>query len=148
MSYRLFGLSSMIFFTIAVLLALAVVARASLWWAGGFILLNIAATLVIGWSYCAKCACRAHRCSHFLVGKVADLLPKRPRTPYTAGDYLGMLLASAAVFAYPLYWLWKQPTMLIAFFSAGALGAGMMLLWPSARNARIAAARRRDGNER
>jgi hypothetical protein len=118
----------MILFSIAVVLALVAVARASLWWAGGYVLLNIFATLVIAYTYCAKCLCRPHHCSHVLVGKVADFLPKRAPGPYTAGDYAGMLIASGIVFLYPLPWLVHQPAWLVAFFAIGGLGAAEIFL--------------------
>lgn len=143
MSYRAHGLTSMVLFSVAVILALVVVARASLWWAGGYALLNILATLVIAYAYCAKCLCRPHRCSHVLVGKVADLLPKRPPAPYTAGDYAGMLLASGVVFLYPLPWLIREPLWLAAFFIIGGLGAAEIFLavCPHCVNSRCPAAR-------
>lgn len=127
MSYRINGLFSMLLFSIAIILALVAVAQASLWWAGGYVALNLLVTLGVAYSYCAKCACRPHRCSHYFVGKVADFLPKRPQTPYTVGDYAIMLGCASIVFAYPMPWLWPRPAWLIAFCAIGVLGMVLML---------------------
>lgn len=143
MSYRHHGFTSMVLFSVAVILALWVVARSSWWWAGGYAALNLLATAGIAWCYCAKCLCRQTKCSHVLVGKVADVLPRRAPGPYTTWDYLGMLAASGVVFVYPLYWLWRQPLWLAVyvavFFLAGA--EIFFAVCPHCGNARCPASR-------
>lgn len=143
MTYRHHGLFSMVLFTIAVLTAMVVIARSSWWAVAGFAALNILSGVGIAYFYCAKCLCRPHHCSHFVIGMVADWLPRRAPGPYTLGDYLGMLASAAIVFLYPLYWLWREPRWLAVFFGVGLLAGAEILLavCPSCLNSHCPAAR-------
>ncbi len=142
-SARVHSLSSMLLFTAAVLLAMVVIARASWLGVAGFVVVNLLSTLGIAYTYCAKCACRRHGCSHGLIGKTADLLPRRAPAPYTWADYLGMFASAGIVFLYPLPWLRHAPAYLIAFLVIGGLGALEILLavCPHCSNTRCPAAR-------
>lgn len=142
MTYRHHGLTSMVLFTAAVLIAMAVMARSSWPAVAGYVIVNLISAFGIAYTYCAKCTCRQHACSHFVMGKVADWLPQRPQGPYTTGDYLGMLAAAGIVFVYPLYWLWKAPWWLAAFFLVGAIACAdiMLAVCPHCKNTRCPSA--------
>jgi MFS family permease len=125
MTHKHHGLTSMLLMSIAMLIALCVMWGQ--WWPMvGLAVLNILSGVGIGWFYCAKCLCRPHNCSHILIGKVADFLPKRSG-PYSLADFAGMAICAGMVFAFPLPWLWGHWWALGAFLGLGAL-AGVEII--------------------
>ncbi len=122
MNYRHHGLISMFLFSVMVIIGIIAIAAHTWVMAGGYILLNLLSTAGVAYFYCAKCLCRENNCSHILIGKTADFLPKRIQGPYTISDYLGMMLSAGIVFIYPIYWLLPHTDLLIAFITFGAIG--------------------------
>jgi len=48
--------------------------------------------LVVAYSFCAKCACRFHSCTHLWLGRLARSLPPRKPGRYTFWDGVGILV--------------------------------------------------------
>ena len=70
---------------------------------------------VIIYSYCTKCAGRFN-CAHVILGKLAQLMPKRKAGAYTPADYAGVLIPVIIIIAFPQLWLWKIKWMFVFFW--------------------------------
>jgi len=68
-------------------------------------------------AFCSKCVCRAE-CGHVLHGKLTRLLPARKQGPYSALDYVGLLIPLALMLAFPQFWLWQNKALLFVFWAA------------------------------
>jgi hypothetical protein len=130
MTYKHHGLISMVLFSAMVIIGIVAIAVDKNWLAVvGYIILNLLSTVGVAYFYCAKCVCRENNnCSHYIIGKTADYLPKRVPAPYTITDYLGMMISAGIVFVFPIYWLLPHINMLIAFIAIGVI-AGMEIIF-------------------
>ena len=80
--------------------------------------------LVFVYAFCAKCAVH-DQCNRVVMGLVAGLMPKRAAGAYTRAELLAVLLFFAFIALFPLYWLIRQPLVLVVFL---VLFAGNLVL--------------------
>lgn len=130
MTYKHHGLISMFLFSVMVIIGIIAIVIAHNWIAAvGYVMLNLLSAAGVAYFYCAKCISRENNnCSHYIIGKTADFLPKRTPGPYSLSDYLGMMISAGVVFVYPLYWLLPHTVLLISFIALGAI-AGVEILF-------------------
>ena len=78
--------------------------------------LMIAAGLpLVVYLFCGKCVCRGERCLMVYPGRLSLKLPDRKADTYTKADAAGILGTLVLLAAFPLYWLWQTPPLLILF---------------------------------
>ena len=92
--------------------------------AGIYLVGAIIVWLVFVYAFCAKCPVH-DRCNRVVMGLVASMMPKRVAGAYAKAELLAVLLFFGFVVLFPLYWLVKQPLLLLAFL---ALFAGNLVL--------------------
>jgi Na+/H+ antiporter NhaA len=85
---------------------------------------SITVWLVFVYAFCAKCPVH-DQCNRVVMGLVAGLMPKRDAGAYTRGELLAVLLFFGFVALFPLYWLIRQPLLLLVFL---VLFAGNLVL--------------------
>jgi hypothetical protein len=117
------GITSLALLALAMLVGLIGLAPVSPAAAAGYMLLLGLSFVVVCGAFCAKCPCRASACGHLLPGLVAQRLPARPQTAYTAADLALTAAALAAMVLFPQPWLWPRPMLLALFWSLVALAA-------------------------
>ena len=128
MGSKFHGVFSLILILAAVVMALIHVLGVSLGWGLVYLGIIIVANPIILYSYCAKCLCREHACSHVFPGKLTSLLPARKQGPYSFVDYLGTALPLIALFGFPQFWLWQRKSAFIAYWILILLGLIEILL--------------------
>ena len=92
--------------------------------AGIYLVGAILVWLVFVYAFCAKCPVH-DQCNRVVMGLVAGLMPKRAAGAYTRAELLAVLLFFAFVALFPLYWLIRQPLLLLVFL---VLFAGNLVL--------------------
>jgi hypothetical protein len=117
MSYRQHGFLSVILFFSAIGVALTILFLSTT--SVGIIYSCI---VVIGsggilFSFCTKCPCRDHHCSHVILGPLSKILPNRQTTPYSNGDILGLIGSFLIILVFPQMWIWKYPFWGILFWA-------------------------------
>ena len=117
---KLHGLSSIVLFYAAMILALVEVSRQTMPAGVIFLALILAATFGIVYSYCAKCCCK-HRCSHVVLGKLTRFVPDRKIERYTWQDYTALILSFLVVLVYPQFWIWENIWLACGFLAACAV---------------------------
>ncbi len=80
--------------------------------------------LVFVYAFCAKCPVH-DQCNRVVMGLVAGMMPNRAAGAYTKAELLAVLLFFAFVALFPLYWLIRQPLLLVVFL---VLFAGNLVL--------------------
>ncbi len=92
--------------------------------AGIYLVGGIVVWLVFVYAFCAKCPVH-DQCNRVVMGLVAGMMPKRAAGPYTRGELLTVAVFFGFVALFPLYWLVRQPLLLVAFL---VLFAGNLVL--------------------
>ena len=82
--------------------------------AGIYLVGGVVVWLVFVYAFCAKCPVH-EQCNRVVMGFVAGLMPKRDAGAYTRGELLAVLLFFGFVLLFPLYWLVRQPLLLVGF---------------------------------
>jgi hypothetical protein len=77
-----------------------------------YLLIVGTSSMLLLYSYCAKCPCRNNNCDHILPGRLTRWLPKRKEGPYTPLDYAATALAIALIILLPQLWLAGKPLLL------------------------------------
>lgn len=91
------------------------IARSSVILAAFYIGLTVIGILLVVYSFCSKCACRSHACSHIIPGKITGLFPTRAQAGYTGLDISLTMLALLVILFFPQYWL-LQSVLLLGLF--------------------------------
>jgi hypothetical protein len=81
-----------------------------------YIVLILLSFLCVAYSWCAKCPCRTHACTHIWLGKLATLLPFREPGRWTRWEYAGTLFYLLGLHALPQYWLWQNKVLFALFW--------------------------------
>jgi hypothetical protein len=92
--------------------------------AGIYLVGSLTVWLVFVYAFCAKCPVH-DQCNRVVMGFVAGMMPKRAAGPYTRAELLAILLFFSFVALFPLYWLIRQPLLLVVFL---VLFAGNLVL--------------------
>jgi hypothetical protein len=82
--------------------------------AGIYLVGGIIVWLVFIYAFCAKCPVH-DQCNRVVMGLVAGMMPKRAAGAYTRNERLAVLLFFGFVVLFPLYWLVRQPLLLLIF---------------------------------
>lgn len=124
MSGKLPGVVALCLLAASVIAGLYGISLYSVTAAGIYLVGSLAVWLVFVYAFCAKCPVH-DQCNRVVMGFVAGLMPSRAAGPYAAAELLAVLLFFAFVALFPLYWLIRQPLLLVAFL---ALFAGNLVL--------------------
>jgi hypothetical protein len=108
------GMTSLILFGVAIVLAAVAIFQASLWLGIGYLLLCGVASTVVIYAYCAKCPSKA-QCAHVLPGKAAMAIRRKPG-PYLTVETLSLVIALLLLLGLPQLVLWKNPILLVTFW--------------------------------
>ncbi len=118
------GVVALCLLATSVLAGLYGISRYSAAATGVYLVGSIIVWLVFIYAFCAKCPVH-DQCNRVVMGCVAGLMPKRDAGPYTRAELLAVLLFFSFVALFPLYWLIRQPLLLVAFL---VLFAGNLVL--------------------
>ncbi len=124
MAGKLPGVIALCLLAASVLAGLYGISRYSVAAAGIYLVGSISVWLVFVYAFCAKCPVH-EQCNRVVMGFVAGLMPQRAAGAYTRVELLAVLLFFAFVALFPLYWLIRQPLLLLVFL---ALFAGNLVL--------------------
>ena len=124
MTGKLPGVSALCLLAASVIAGLYGVSRYSVTAAGIYLVGGIVVWLVFVYAFCAKCPVH-DQCNRVVMGLVAGMMPKRAAGAYTRAELLAVLLFFAFVVLFPLYWLIRQPLLLVVFL---VLFAGNLVL--------------------
>ena len=116
MKIKIHGIISLLLFAGALLISFYAIQKYSIIMALSYLLIVIISSLIIIYSYCAKCKCHEKNCAHLIVGPIAKLLPKRKMGKYTLLDYIGVFIPILLIFFLPQYWLFMDKVLLILFW--------------------------------
>ncbi len=110
------GVMTVLLFYTALAIGCVVVFRQSTLF--GFVDIALATLwpIPVAWFFCAKCPCRLD-CGHVFMGAITRLLPEKKPGKYSLGEEIGSLLPMLIAAAFPLYWLLRDVTALIAFLA-------------------------------
>jgi hypothetical protein len=106
------GIVSMVLLLAVMVIDTAAITSSSLTTGAIYLLIVGASSMLLLYSYCAKCPCRNNNCGHFLPGRLTRWLPKRKEGPYTPLDYAATVLAIALIILLPQLWLADKPLLL------------------------------------
>ena len=120
MRIQLHGITSLGLVLAAIVLAAVVMFQVS--WALGvvYLVICVAALLVILYAYCAKCICRTH-CGHVFPGKASMVFKNRQPGPYTTVEMAVTGLALLLLIGLPQAWLFRYTGSFIAFWVMTAI---------------------------
>ncbi len=124
MAGRLPGVSALCLLAGSVIAGLYGISRYSAAAAGIYLVGGIIVWLVFVYAFCAKCPVH-DQCNRVVMGLVAGMMPKRAAGAYTGGELLAVAVFFGFVALFPLYWLVRQPLLLVAFL---VLFAGNLVL--------------------
>ena len=116
------GVLSLAIVTTALATGVTAMALASVTAAALYLVAATVAVPVILYAYCAKCPVRLTGCRHGLPGPLTRWLPARQAGPYTAADFIGLVLPLALLFAAPQPYLWHRPLLMACFWGLTAAG--------------------------
>ena len=97
------------------LIGLYTIGTSSLLWAVIYIIVFLVATLAFTYFFCTKCPYYGCYC-YFLTGKLASLIFSPRHGKYTFLDTVMLVISFTAIYAFPQYWLWEFPFLLILFW--------------------------------
>ena len=129
MKSRFHGVFSLMMICAAVFVALIGLLDQSGAVVGGYILILIAAPVIVVYSYCSKCVCRDDACGHVFPGMLTKILPQRKQGPYSIADMAGTALSLGLLFGYPQFWLWQNRLLFIVFWILSAVALMEILLF-------------------
>ena len=124
MAGKLPGVVALCLLATSVLSGLYGISLYSMTAAGIYLVGSLTVWLVFVYAFCAKCPVH-DQCNRVLMGLVAGLMPKRDAGAYTKAELLAVLVFFAFVLLFPLYWLIRQPLLLLVFL---VLFAGNLVL--------------------
>ena len=101
MNRQIHGILSLVLIAAAVITALAAIFPSSLFWALIYITGILASSLIIVYSFCAKCPCRHTSCGHVLPGALTWFFPRREEGPYTLADTVGVVVPLVFMVVFP-----------------------------------------------
>ena len=128
MNQRFHGVLSLVFISIAVIIALIYMQSHSNSLGLLYLLIILLSVPMVIFSYCAKCTCKDRACSHVLPGMLTRLLPERKQGPYTKGDYFWTAVSLAALLGFPLFWLWQSKPLFVVYSTLLLIGLLEILL--------------------
>ena len=129
MQGKFHGVFSLILMMAAVAIALFYTISQSPGWGLVYLVIVISANPIVLYAYCAKCLCRENACSHVIPGKLACLLPQRKQGPYALADYVWTILALAALFGFPIPWLWRSKILFFGYLLLLLIGLTEILYY-------------------
>ncbi len=124
MSGKVPGVVALCLLATSVVAGLYGISRYSAAAAGIYLVGAIFVWLVFVYAFCAKCPVH-DQCNRVVMGLVAGLMPQRAAGAYTRAELLAVLLFFSFVLLFPLYWLIRQPLLLLVFL---ALFGGNLVL--------------------
>ena len=124
MTGRLPGVIALCLLAASVITGLYGVSRYSVAAAGIYLVGGIIVWFLFVYAFCAKCPVH-DRCNRVVMGLVAGMMPRRDAGAYTKAELLAVLLFFSFVVLFPLYWLVRQPLLLLVFL---VLFAGNLVL--------------------
>lgn len=126
MNRQTYGLISLLLILAAVFTATYAIYQYSFLWTLLYVVGILLSSLVIVYSFCAKCPSRHKDCSHVIPGKIVRFFPRREEGSYTVTDKAGVVVPLVFLIVYPQYWLLSQPAYFVLFASL-CLGAAAMI---------------------
>ncbi|MCU0914334.1 MAG: hypothetical protein MUC88_07220 [Planctomycetes bacterium] len=111
-------------FAASVLAGLYGIFRYSAVAAGLYLVGGIIIWLAFVYAFCARCPVH-EQCNRVVMGLAAGLMPQRAAGAYTRVELLAVLAFFGFVVLFPLYWLMRQPRLLLVFL---ILFAGNLIL--------------------
>jgi hypothetical protein len=119
MSKQFHGVTSLGGVTVATVIAAVAMFRTS--WILGvvYLVVCVAASRAIIYTYCAKCPCKAH-CAHVLPGKAALAIDRQPG-PYTMVELAILAVALLVLIGLPQFWLWRHTGLFVVYWTLNAM---------------------------
>jgi hypothetical protein len=111
------GIISLFLLCAALAIALGAIFPHSVAFGALYILITALCTLIMAYSYCAKCPCRHAGCGHVIFGRIAKILPERKQGPYTFWDILWTTISIATILLIPQIWLIDVIVALVLFWT-------------------------------
>jgi hypothetical protein len=121
------GISSLLFFAVSILIGLYILWGNNINLAILYIILLIAAAVVIPYVYCTKCPCRKTNCAHVLPGLITRFMPDRDSEDYTVFDWAVVLIFMGLLIVLPQFWLYEN-ILLFSVFWILSIVAGVQIL--------------------
>ena len=128
MNQRFHGVLSLVFISVAVIIALIYMQSHSNGLGLFYLLIILFSVPMVLFSYCAKCTCKDKACSHVLPGMLTRLLSQRKQGPYTKGDYFWTGVSLTALLGFPQFWLWQSKLLFVVYWILLLIGLLEILL--------------------
>lgn len=112
---RVHGIMSLVIFEIAITIAIYKIAVSNIIFAGLYFLIILLGFGVVIYSFCTKCSANK-KCSHFFIGPIAQIMPKRKIGNYNVIDYLGAIVPITIILGFPQYWLLQSSYLFLIFW--------------------------------
>lgn len=135
-TYKIWGLIAILVHFAALVVGMVAIYPHSMMHFWIYVGIVVVSTFGIIFSFCSKCPCHKHQCSHIVLGPLTRLLPLRKVSKYTTADYWGLGLSYLVGIVYPEYWLWKSPVLPFVFYPlvVATLALILLLVCPYCRN--------------
>ena len=111
------GVTSLLLFAVSILIGLYILWINTLALVMIYIVIGIAACIVIPYVYCTKCPCRNTNCAHVLPGLITRFMPDRDSEDYTIFDWAVVLIFMGLLIALPQFWLYKNILLFCIFWT-------------------------------
>ena len=110
------GITSLLFFGISLLIGLYILWINSINMTTIYIMIMIAAAVLVPYVYCTKCPCRQTNCAHVLPGLITRFMPNRESESYTIFDWAVVLILLGLLMLLPQFWLYENIVLFSIFW--------------------------------
>jgi hypothetical protein len=112
---QIHGVASLFIISLSVLIGFYALAKESDAYALTYAGIVLAGSLLIIYSFCAKCPCKRDSCGHLIAGKMACALPPRKTEKYSSAEIIITVVSIGAIMFFPMPILLKEPYLLAAY---------------------------------
>ena len=110
------GITSLLFLGISVLIGLCILRTNSVNLTILYIVIMLAAAILIPYAYCTKCPCRKTNCAHVLPGLITRFMPDRDSESYTVFDWAIVMILLGLLMLLPQFWLYENILLFSIFW--------------------------------
>ncbi len=110
------GITSLLAFGMSVFIGLYVLWINSVNLAILYIVIMLAAVILIPYVYCTKCPCRETKCAHLLPGLLTRFMPDRDSESYNVFDWAIVMILVGLLMLLPQFWLYENMLLFSIFW--------------------------------
>ena len=122
------GVTSLILFAVSMLIGLHILWINAVNLAVFYVIILLAACILIPYVYCTKCPCRKTNCAHILPGLITRFMPDRDPENYTILDWAVVMTFMGLLIVLPQCWLYENILLFTVFWTLSII-AGIQILF-------------------